>query len=88
MIKGLPQHNPHLGHTRLGYTLYSVVTGMALPLVFMSENVQLLIKISPQQFENTSTSVAASQMRNALNQLADTVTDASEKEVRRTIHIF
>lgn len=32
-------------------------------------------------FENTSTSVAASQMRNALNNLADSVTDAEEKKV-------
>lgn len=31
-------------------------------------------------FENTSTSVAASQMRNALNNLADTVTDAGDKK--------
>lgn len=33
-------------------------------------------------FENTSTSVAASQMRNALNNLADTVTDPEQKKVR------
>ncbi|KAM0720137.1 hypothetical protein Q7P37_004273 [Cladosporium fusiforme] len=32
-----------------------------------------------QAFENTSTSVAASQMRNALNNLTDSVTDESEK---------
>jgi len=32
-------------------------------------------------FENTSTSVAASQMRNALNNLADTVTDPEQKKV-------
>ena len=36
---------------------------------------------SNQAFENTSTSVAASQMRNALNALADSVKDASEKQV-------
>ena len=36
-----------------------------------------------QAFENTSTNVAASQMRNALNKLADTVTDPSEKKVRK-----
>jgi len=35
-------------------------------------------------FENTSTSVAASQMRNALNNLADTVTDPEEKKVSPT----
>jgi hypothetical protein len=34
-------------------------------------------------FENTSTNVAASQMRNALNKLADTVTDPAEKKVSR-----
>jgi UTP--glucose-1-phosphate uridylyltransferase len=33
-----------------------------------------------QAFENTSTNVAASQMRNALNQLSDTVKDADEKK--------
>ncbi|KAI4145206.1 MAG: hypothetical protein L6R39_003903 [Caloplaca ligustica] len=33
-----------------------------------------------QAFENTSTSVAASQMRNALNALTDTVKDPQEKE--------
>lgn len=37
-----------------------------------------------QAFENTSTSVAASQMRNALNNLADTVTDPTEKKVRQS----
>lgn len=39
-----------------------------------------------QAFENTSTSVAASQMRNALNALADSVKDASEKQVSRFDH--
>jgi UTP--glucose-1-phosphate uridylyltransferase len=34
-----------------------------------------------QAFENTSTNVAASQMRNALNKLSDTVTDPNEKKV-------
>lgn len=41
-----------------------------------------LIPLDDQAFENTSTSVAASQMRNALNQLADTVKDPEEKKVR------
>lgn len=36
---------------------------------------------SDQAFENTSTNVAASQMRNALNKLVDTVTDPNEKKV-------
>ncbi|KAL2065005.1 hypothetical protein VTL71DRAFT_4145 [Oculimacula yallundae] len=37
-----------------------------------------------QAFENTSTSVAASQMRNALNNLADTVSDPTEKKLFET----
>lgn len=37
--------------------------------------------MSQQAFENTSTSVAASQMRNALNNLCDSVTDPAEKQV-------
>jgi UTP--glucose-1-phosphate uridylyltransferase len=37
---------------------------------------------SHMAFENTSTSVAASQMRNALNNLADTVKDPEEKKVQ------
>lgn len=40
--------------------------------------------IAEKAFENTSTSVAASQMRNALNNLADTVEDPTEKKVSRT----
>lgn len=41
-----------------------------------------MLKPSPtmQAFENTSTNVAASQMRNALNNLADTVKDPAEKK--------
>ena len=39
-----------------------------------------------QAFENTSTSVAASQMRNALNTLSDTVKDPAEKKVRPQTH--
>ena len=34
-----------------------------------------------QAFEDTQTSVAASQMRNALNNLSDTVKDPAEKKV-------
>ena len=42
---------------------------------------RVLTKVSSNQaFENASTSVAASQMRNALNALADSVTDPSEKK--------
>jgi UTP--glucose-1-phosphate uridylyltransferase len=39
---------------------------------------------SHMAFENTSTSVAASQMRNALNNLADTVKDPEEKKLFET----
>lgn len=34
-----------------------------------------------QAFENTSTNVAASQMRNALNNLTDTVKDPEQRKV-------
>jgi hypothetical protein len=46
-----------------------------------------LIKLisSHQAFENTSTSVAASQMRNALNALQDSVTDPTQKKVSSRI---
>lgn len=37
-----------------------------------------------QAFENTSTSVAASQMRNSLNNLSDTVTDPEQKKLFET----
>lgn len=40
-----------------------------------------------QAFENTSTSVAASQMRNALNNLADTVKDPKEKQVSKELYM-
>ncbi|KAK2804493.1 putative UTP--glucose-1-phosphate uridylyltransferase [Emmonsiellopsis sp. PD_5] len=47
----------------------------------LSEYLQLTDSaIISKAFENASTSVAASQMRNALNALADTVTDPSEKK--------
>ena len=46
---------------------------------YVGEGVELIFNI--KAFENTSTSVAASQMRNALNNLADTVTDKEEKKV-------
>lgn len=40
-----------------------------------------LTECSKQAFENTSTSIAASQMRNHLNKLSDTVSDEQEKKV-------
>lgn len=57
----------------------------AAPLVVPDEpDLEFIAKLikRDQAFENTSTSVAASQMRNALNNLADTVTDPTEKKVR------
>jgi UTP--glucose-1-phosphate uridylyltransferase len=42
---------------------------------------QLTNGFHDQAFENTSTSVAASQMRNALTNLADTVKDPKDKQV-------
>ena len=46
-----------------------------------SHKQQLTNGFDDQAFENTSTSVAASQMRNALNNLADTVKDPKDKQV-------
>ena len=50
----------------------------------MAANIEIPLLTRPrrdtQAFENTSTSVAASQMRNALNQLVDTVKDPQEKK--------
>lgn len=51
----------------------------------ITEN-DVLIQVSSQAFENTSTSVAASQMRNALNKLIDTVPNADDKKVRAAHH--
>lgn len=47
----------------------------------VSDATQQKLTDAHQAFENTSTSVAASQMRNALNNLADTVKDPKEKKV-------
>jgi hypothetical protein len=50
-------------------------------VVSIEESLRL---IDPEQaFENTSTSVAASQMRNALNDLVGTIQDEDAKEVSR-----
>ena len=49
----------------------------------MDDGVQDGVLIRAKAFENTSTSVAASQMRNALNNLADTVSDPNMKKVSR-----
>lgn len=51
-------------------------------LVLLRHNLASLTDLEQQQaFENTSTSVAASQMRNALNSLGDSVKDPAEKKV-------
>ena len=55
------------------------IPGTPLPMIGGTAK---LIPHDDKAFENTSTSVAASQMRNALNQLADTVKDPEEKKVR------
>lgn len=52
----------------------------SLPKYAHIQEVAKLIKYE-KAFENTSTSVAASQMRNALNNLVDTVTDKEEKKL-------
>ena len=43
------------------------------------------LSVHSQAFENTSTSIAASQMRNALNNLTDTVKDPEQKKVCDTL---
>lgn len=53
-----------------------------MPAATANSSKQLTNGFNDQAFENTSTSVAASQMRNALNNLADTVKDPKEKQVR------
>lgn len=40
-----------------------------------------------QAFENTSTNIAAAQMRNALTGLSETVKDPEEKKVRRNCSV-
>lgn len=45
-----------------------------------SPEIQLLT-VNEQAFENTSTNVAAAQMRNALTNLSETVTDPVQKKV-------
>lgn len=50
--------------------------------IMESKSTMHLDLTADQAFENTSTNVAASQMRNALNKLADTVTNPEEKKVR------
>lgn len=47
----------------------------------LAELAKLMSADNDKAFENTSTSVAASQMRNALNNLADTVEDPAQKKV-------
>lgn len=41
---------------------------------------------SAQAFENTSTNIAAAQMRNRLTQLAETVKDPEQKKARPPEH--
>jgi UTP--glucose-1-phosphate uridylyltransferase len=53
-----------------------------MPATVSNSQKQLTNGFNDQAFENTSTSVAASQMRNALNSLADTVKDPKDKKVR------
>lgn len=45
---------------------------------------EILLTTIAQAFENTSTNVAAAQMRNALTNLAETVEDPQQKKVQTT----
>jgi hypothetical protein len=64
--------------------LPSPLTNLSLPLFAPALELPpfTMLMDGDKAFENTSTSVAASQMRNALNNLADTVSDPEEKKVR------
>jgi len=50
----------------------------------MEPQFRAMLTSGKKAFENTSTSVAASQMRNALNNLADTVSDPEQKKLFET----
>ncbi|TVY58121.1 putative UTP--glucose-1-phosphate uridylyltransferase [Lachnellula cervina] len=67
----------------LNHTEYDVPTPLPIPEHPTLREIAKLID-HDQAFENTSTSVAASQMRNALNNLADTVEDPTEKKLFET----
>lgn len=51
-----------------------------MPFIPLLHHHRSLTKLPSQAFENASTSVAASQMRNALNALSETVPDPQEKK--------
>jgi UTP--glucose-1-phosphate uridylyltransferase len=55
-----------------------------MPVTVPNSQKKLTNGFHDQAFENTSTSVAASQMRNALNSLSDTVKDPKDKKVCRS----
>lgn len=86
-------HNPVDFLIKIHYAFYlsslppSAIRAMSIKQghvdAFLSGTVNVLtqtVSANTQAFENTSTNVAASQMRNALNQLSDTVKDADEKK--------
>jgi UTP--glucose-1-phosphate uridylyltransferase len=73
--------NP-LQHLQLRPGLSKAESDSSIFALPTNPTLQEIAKLTDDQaFENTSTSVAASQMRNALNNLADTVTDPDEKKV-------
>lgn len=82
-----PIHDHPVFHSPLPANMAPSPTAMRSPAPVVAGPIfpepQKLIH-DDKAFENTSTSVAASQMRNALNNLADTVTDPEEKKVRIT----
>jgi hypothetical protein len=73
-----------------GKTKQSALTCAPSPYTTHLDHLDSIINnmFEPKAFENTSTNVAASQMRNALNNLADTVRDADEKKVRNGAPCF
>lgn len=70
---------------RVGFMRLQMLHRSFKTIPFHPQLIEITILADPdtmkQAFENTSTSVAASQMRNALNNLADTVTDPKQKKV-------
>ena len=67
------------------YTAMAVIDGHVdfLNGLLSKQNDVKLTRNSLQAFENTSTNIAAAQMRNNLTNLAETVTDPEQKKASR-----
>ncbi|KAI3535977.1 UTP-glucose-1-phosphate uridylyltransferase [Colletotrichum abscissum] len=67
-----------------GDNLGGTVCAVLSPATSSTMPVRGSSKLATLAFENTSTSVAAAQMRNALTQLSETVTDPEQKKLFET----